>query len=675
MYLSYSPPSSSNDPHRRYIPDLRTNNMITNLGLSRIEPTRSAVAELSYNRVPTDESPFNPVLSDNVQYTPKPYITNRNRVVSKYENNNPGNNNIALYDTHIYTLNAMNEPKMANNQMYNNLMARAREKVRLKETDLLPTYGEANSSNGSIYNPELPISETNIVPPHGTIITDSYTTNSTNPYSTLNLDPRLNQFTNERAWNYPSTKADIAYDLQRANYIKERNLRQHEADDALFRRTKKDRWVEPKLAYMNRERNPTYKLDQTIKKEASKQNERNNLNERKATEAFVNSRVDINKPEYLDAHNYNVAASRLYQNFEPQYDRHMDYVYANNIPDLERERFTEPEEDKLRASNAIDRITSTIKNIFKWNKLGNKDCRNKIDSNLNYDDDKNIIYHDAPDMKQHDSSAIDTIDVNRTYDKHGLNSEIATKERFIYKPDHVLVINDGKLIDTYPDDEGNNLATSAVFADKYNKNQIVRSIAMIDNDKFLYIRKLDKDAIFIGDHQRMGDDLITVELPIEQLSKKFRDKIKKYNTSTNRDKVIDLKYEDFVELNKWVEQHPDMQRRLKKEQLHFRVRTNDYDAEIVRNFGTDKLDTGRRIFVDNKVYNGLADKYRKRMDEKLRGRVDKDLYSMDVNAENGQITMSPISSSNKNSESNNYRSFESKILGSRQSGLKRGQFD
>ncbi len=780
MSFNYEPPT------RRYIPDLTTNTMITNLGLSRIEPTRAKTMELSYNTVPTDESPFNPVLNDNVQYSAQPMIMKTNRVVSKYENNNPGNNNIALYDTHKYSLNCLNEPSMANNQMYNNLMAIAKQKVQLKPTDLMPVYGDPNSSNGSVYNPELPISSTNVVPPsgpytlpancecnvvsavpielspneehvtenfqpytpskerfnsyfspityshqyqnvplasptstysgfpsvghsgyvhmqtstddneanacmppHGTIVENDYWTLSTNPYSTLNLDPRLNQFTNERGWNYPSTRSDIAYDLQRANFIKERNIRQHEADDALFRRTKKDRWVEPMMAYMNRERTPVYKLDQTTAREAQKLNSRNTQNPRQQKESFVNQRTDVNKPHYLNANKYNNTYKAIYSDFDPKFRKDMEQVYATNIPNMRVEQFTNDvdeakgmyihDDNMDPITKTMHRISDTIKNMFGWNSHGKRDTRNKVDNQLDYDDAGNVCYHDAADMRQYD--------VDTYMSRRELANSVGTKERFYYKPEHVLVINDGsrsetglrpgKLVDAYPDDEGENLASSAVFVDKYNPNQVVRSLVMMDNNKLLLVRKYENDAIFAGDHRRMGEDLAVVELPIEAINKKFRDKLKKYNTGTNRDKVLNLTYDDFVELNKWVDEHPNKQKRVKREQLHYRVRTNDYDAKMIKEFDRDDSEVAKRVFVDSKVYNGLTDKYRKRMETKVKGRVDKDMYDQ-VGDCAGYMCCNPIPMGAKNDEHfSNYRQYEQKHVEqkSRSAGVRRGQFD
>lgn len=616
----------------RYIPDTRTNSMITNMGLSRIEPTRATLATMGYNNMPTDESPFNPVIYGDVQYSSKPLITNRNRVLSKYENNNPGNTNIALYDTHVYDLNAVNVPGLGENQMQKNLMQRAADKIRFKNEDLLYARGPKNSSNGWDYNPFLPISETNQPPPRRDPVA---------------LDERMLYHTTERPWNYASDRANMAYDLQRSEWIKERNRRQHEADDALLHRTKKDRWVEPKQAYRDRMHLPDYSLTEEDIRSASKQNERHTITDEKSHEAFVTSRTGF------DANDINHLTNDIYGSFMPDYDRHMRDVYEQDLIKARIEQF-DPSEAKGTITTAADYITKTISNFFGWNQGGSRDVVPSSDPNLEYDEDGSLKYH---------------------YD-HGsdfslANTEVSdftpgVSERFYYKPDHVLVVKDGTLVETYPDEDYSYTAVSAVTMDKINTG-LVRSVALIDNGKFIFAQKMAENAIFDGDHLPVGDDLIVVELPVTALDHKFRERIKKFNVGTKRDKVIELTYEDFIQFSDWIVKHPEVQKRLKKEQLHQRVRTNKFDSDIVDNF------EGKKTFVDEKVYSGLANEMRQRLQQHQKGRVDKDTTVVE-----GYSAISPLSSSNPTSlTSNSFRTIQhgTVLNTNRKAGLRRGAFD
>ena len=617
----------------RYIPDSRTNMMLANMSISRIEPTRAKMSTMGYNNMPSDESPFNPAIYADVQYSSKPLITNRNRVLSKYENNNPGNTNIALYDTRVYDLNATNVPALSNNQMQKNLMKRAEEKIRLKNDYLLPARGSKNASNGWEYNPYLPESDTNKPPINQ------------NP---VLLDERMIYHTAERPWNYASDRANIAYDLQRSEWIKERNRRQHEADDALFHRTKKDRWVEPKQAYRDRRYQPNYELSNEDIKQSEKQNERNTLTATRAQEAFVNSRIGF------DENDINHLNKDIYGTFMPEYHRDMKTMYDIEMLKSRTEQF-EPNEAKGSIVTATDYITKTISNFFGWNQGGNRDTTpEKYDPNLDYDEDGSLSYHF--------DHGIDSSNYNCRIEK--FSSDI--DERFYYKPDHMLVVKDGNLVETYPDEDYSYTAVSSVISDPLNTG-LVRNIALIDNGKFIFVQKRAQDAIFDGDHRPIGDDLIVVELPVSALDNKFRERIKKYNAGTKRDKVLELSYEDFIQFSDWIVKHPEYQKRLKKEQLHQRVRTNKYDYDIVTNF------EGKKTFVDEKVYSGLADQMRQRLLQHQKGRVDKEISTTE-----GYSAISPISSSNPTSiNASSYRTIQhgGQLPTNRKNGVKRGTFD
>lgn len=607
----------------RYIPDTRTNSMITNMGLSRIQPTRTALSSSGYNNMPTDESPFNPAIYEDVHYSSKPLITNRNRVLSKYENNNPGNNNIALYDTRIYDLNGTNVPALADNQMQKNLMNRAESKIRFKNEDLLlsSVRGSKNASNGWDYNPYLPVSPTNQPPPQA---------------GPIALDDRQLHHTAERQWNYASDRANIAYDLQRSEWIKERNRRQHEADDALFHRTKKDRWVEPKQAYRDRQHRPNYSLANS------------SIDNRQAiTEPFIASRVGF------DENDINHLANDVYGSFMPDYTRGMEDIYDTELLTSRMEQY-EPSQAKGTVVTATDYITKTISNFFGWNQGGAREQFPSIDTNLEYDEDGSLKYHFDPNLDfSASSSRIEQF-------TSGID------ERFYFKPDHMLVVKDGNLVETYPDEDFSYTAVCSVTSDPLQTG-LVRSIAVIDDGKFIFAQKRAEDSIFDGDHLPVGDDLIVVELPVSALDHKFRERIKKYNVATKRDKVIELTYEDFIQFSDWVVKHPEVQKRLKKEQLHQRVRTNKYDSDIISNF------EGKKMFVDEKVYSGLADNMRQRMMQHQKGRVDKD-----IDVAEGYSAISPLSSSNPTSMNGTaYRNIQHGVTldTNRKKGIRRGAFD
>lgn len=586
---------------QRYVPYTEMQNLKTQLQLSQIEPKRGYLNTQGYN-IPSNNSPFHPVIYSDVQYS-EPLLSKTNRCLTKYENKSPNMNDIALYDTRIYDLNAQNVPGLEDNVLYKNQMERARGKIQQAHTDLFPSIGN-DATNGIYYNPNLPISETN--KPHPTM----------KPVLT---DERISYHTNERPWNYESDRANMAYDLQRSPEIIERNRRQQEADDALFRRGKKNRWVEPKMAYMNRPYDPVYSIDEFTKKQSEKDNERITLSPIHAKEAFGKTRTGFNETDI------NHLNKEIYGSFQPEYSRQMNEMYDRETLKSRMEQF-QVENDNVPTIkgtfiNAVSHITDTITSFFNWNKYGSKSSPTKTnDENIKYDEDGSIIYED-----KYNTPTVS--EVNTSFQSE--------TERFFYKPDHVLIVKNGNIPEIYPDENHDYTAVSFVQADPLNTG-LIRTIVIKDDSKFKIIQKRNEDAIFTGDNRPYGEDFVSIEIPVDAIDDKIRERIKKYNMDTKRDKVIELTYDDFIAFSDFIVEHPEVQQRLKFSDLHQRVRTNKYDEDIITNF------EGKKTFVDDKVYAVINNNNVRRKQVKINtGRVDKEQNS----TIEGYSTNSPIYSS------------------------------
>lgn len=591
----------------RYIPSPEFHNMKTQLQLSRIESKRGYLNSQGYNNIPSDESPFNPIIYSDVQYS-EPILTKTNRCLTKYENKSPNMTDIALYDTHIYDINAQNVPGLENNTLHKNLMERARGKIQQSHSDLFKQNASSN------YNPYLPISSTN------------QPQENSKPIA---LDERMMYHTNERPWNYESDRANIAYDLQRSPEILERNRRQQEADDALLRRHKKNRWVEPKMAYMNRQYDPTYHIDEKTKRLAAKDNERISLSPIRTVEAFAHTRTGFDE---TDINHLNKEISGT---FQPEYSRYMNEIFDKNSLSSRIEQF-QPEQEKPKGviSNATSFITDTITSFFGWNNLGSKSSNSSLikDSHISYDEDGSITYQDkynTPTISEPVSNSFKPTDL----------------ERFYYKPDHVLVIKNGEIPDFYPDENHDYTAVSFVQADPLNTG-LIRTIVINDDSKFKIIQKRNSDAIFSGDNRPYGEDFVSIEIPVEYVDDKIRDRIKKNNLDTKRDKVIELTYDDFIAFSDFIVEHPEVQQRLKFADLHQRVRANKYDSDIITNF------EGKKTFVDEKVYSVINNNIRNKEQKINKGRFDKE----QIQTIEQYSTQTPIHSSlSPSSTSNAYR--------------------
>jgi len=441
-----------------------------------------------------------------------------NRVITKYENKHPLVNDIALYNTRTRSLNAEDDPALGDLRMHKDQMERASSKVLQRESWRLPHTDE--------YNPYLPISDTN-KPPVGY-----------NDGGRI-LDERMIWHTRDRPYTLESDRAQQARALQPNNNpeIIERNRRQHESDDAFLRRSKKNRWVEDKMSYINRPRTIEYKIDS------------------KPTKTIMQNVIAERVP--LNVNDPNNLVKDYQGHYSPEYQR------ENLINDNQRTENIESFEPKGGLKSTIDMITSFFSGLLNRQKLKNDEI---ID--MNYDE------------KLNDFDLIEPID---------------TKERMYYKPNHVHVMKQGDIETSFPDENYDNTAVAYKTLDPTG---VTRTNIILDrfgrgDAKIIIIQKREQDSIFINDGRQIGDDYVVMEIPIEQIDKKFRNKIISLNMDTERDKALKLEYNDFVQFNEILEQHPDMQKRLKKEQLYSNVRGKDLEMEFENN----------STFVDHNVYS------------------------------------------------------------------------
>lgn len=655
---------------RRYIPRSQTNHMETGAILSSIEAQRGVLQSQGYNNLPSNDSPFNPVVHADVRYH-EPIVSQTNRVLSKYENRHRNMNDIALYDTHTFDLNATN---ISGNKIHNNMMEKARSKVVQKNTDmyLSADNGSMLSSNSGPYVSGITMGSSSPINDQrehvlqqvlstgnvdhlfreqftsdftggftsGSFRTNGYTYNPYLPISETNKPPvdmppvitdeRMTYHTNERAWNYESDRANMAFDLQRSQEIIERNMRQHEADDALLHRTKKDRWVEDKQAYMNRPVNPyavpysksnphsrAYELTKSEQINASNQNQRKtDKPDVKKKESFNMSRAAlVNGPHgSYSVTDMNHARKDIYSTHQPAFSEKMHEInqinnMSHHMKNNRPEQYKAPEKAKSVELNIFKYVTDGVKRLLGINP-------------------EQRLHEDPRELYDEDGSSTRT---QETYDVYDDSMEIDKKDS-IDKRRRSIVIRNGEMMEVYPD---TNDATAVSYVTGDQLNGITRTIVMKEGGKYIVLQKHEEDKLFTNDHKRYGEDIIAISIPVEKVDTQTRERIRKRNMDTMRDKVLELDYNDFVMFSDYILQHIDQAERVKLESLYQHVRTNTYDADIVNNF------EGRKTLLDDKVYNLTYDNLRSK-DRLEHPRVDKQDYEAVV--ENLPVQSAPIKS-------------------------------
>lgn len=611
----------SGDSHARRIPITEHDHLTSQLQLARVETRSGQLSSTSFNNIPTAESPFNPIIHADVQYSPQPIITNRNRCLTRYENRNRNNADIALYDTRVRDLNALDVPGLANNTLYNDLMNRARDKIEIKHGDRLALAAVDSSSpstNGGDYNPFLPYSGTNTPAPGRTPI---------------QVDDRMMWYTNERPWTYESDRVAMAMNLQHSPHIQERNMRQQAADDALNNRHHVPRWNEAKGALFDRPDVPNYTIDDHIRADADRNGTpRQQLSAMHAVEAFGQRRTDG-----YDETNTTKMMRDVEARFIPEYARQMRENHLAENVRARLEQYTPPVdadghlngEVKGWFTTFIDRIGETVRSFFTWNAGGSKNVIRLEDTKVKYDDDGSIMIAERAHI----------------YDNTATIPQFERRfERFKETPTHMLVVRDGEIPSFFPDTNHDYTAVTCVQGDALGTG-LVRTMVLVDDAKMRIIQKHEQDAIFSGDNRPFGEDYLSIDVPLAMVDDKLRERIRKYNYDTLRDKVIELTYDDFVALSEFVVKHPEAQQRLKREELWKQTRSNRYDEEIATNF------EGRKTFMDEKVYSiARADGRHEKQVKANTGRIDRDQTVTAMRDVEPMMTAMPIGSMRRANE-------------------------
>jgi len=367
--------------------------------------------------------------------------------------------------------------------------------------------------------------------------------NSLIPTSSLLVDDRMNQHTSDRRYMLPSDRQQWALSLQPNNNpdIIERNRRQKEADDFFLRRNKKNRWVEDRMSYNKRANSSAYAVEEM---------------KRTAKVLPSSERITLNVVD---------EPTTAFGDFTPYHQREKESFEITNVRKMEPSGFIE---------STIDGVVTFFSSLFNRKK--------------SKDDEKTI-------------GATFTDEIQNEF--IGTDEQFKTKERMLYKPDHVYIMKTGEIISEFPEESNQ----SAIAYQTMNVTGNVRTNVILDrygqgDGKIVVMQRRAEDSIFINDGKSVGDDFIGVVIPIEHIDKKVRERIIKNNLDNSRNQPLSLEYGDFVQFNDFLEKHPEQQIRIKKHSIISNLRTGDIS----------EFEEGS-TFVDHKVYNALAENKRTKL--------------------------------------------------------------
>ena len=638
--------------HRRTFPTSSLDFLSSQIKQSRIQPLREH--EVSFIK----PQEFTKEVYEDVKYSTMPLANHRNRTLTKFENRYPVSNSIALYDMHHESLNDENRIGTYLQRQQRN---KAESKVVQKEDFRLPMsqYLSYDADLPGVYKqstmvempflttegemqPRLPAreGESEMLVGGGM----KYGTGTTRPRL---IDERMIWHTSDKQYSLPSDKSQLAIALQPNNnpYIQERNQRQKEADDAFLRRHKTNRWAENKAAYLDRQYLPHYGAEDLVAASGTGVHQesyaprltidRHSIQEATPGEAYATERIPLTVGGMK-------TLTKIYEgHYNPLYERGVNTLTADNLIDQRREHFNDAPKDS--GMNWFVRILDPIARFLKWRP-----------TNISTDDER---IHDS--LKQNTRALMHRAfgtDYTKPFGRFDYKYLQETPERFVYKPNYMLVIKNDTMLNDMSKD------VSDYPIDMYTRAFSYQTVDPTGWNKLRQVIYLDDEKVYIV--QRRGEEpmFTVVELPIDIIDERTRNKFGHIKEFSKRSKVAELDYEDHIAFSDYVVRHPEKQERIQIKDLGMVVRHPD-----ITYFDNPKIE-----YVDYSVYNlDNANKRQKLPNTSLKGRTD--LHQDIEKTVAMESSKEPIDTAVK---TEGFRTAMSKThYNFRTKGLKRGAFD
>lgn len=545
-YDQSPPPStSSTTSHSQYMDTTSTDDSQT-LRFDNINPNRQYIQNVS---IPTSSDTSALLNISQITSSSKPLIDMNDLVSGEFAKH------------HTLNLNGTNVESFAPNMStFNN------------------TTSTQNSSNGATYNPHLPYSDTNIPP------------SRINP---LLNDERIDQYNMslQRPWKWTEEISRDMNELYRSPMIKERNERQHAADDALFHRTAKfGRWAENPYAYQYRPVDTSYVLDKNDTKSHSKQSERkeptldpNTLNKERFT--------DINRDDTFNLQSQHNLSTDVLSSKRNIIEKEAKKAYHDNKRDTEK--FSNANVSELQDSAFITPVARTL-----WKMVG------KIKERFSA----------QPDRADVDDNG--TINLNtKEPSTNGLSTTTSDKpesqNRQYIKSDHMMVIRDGVSEDNWR--EANNLDTAYMYVCKdatgIGASRIVAYYE--DNNTLRILKRRSPELIYNKDTRPIENDCLIIDLKVDDLDTDFRKRIQKWNPNAKRKQPLQFDIDDFREIYNIATNHPSLQKREQQELDERKQRGNLWDNGRIWDEMKTSIEKTGKILIDRSAINQY------RMEEKF----------------------------------------------------------
>ena len=198
-------------------------------------------------------------------------------------------------------------------------------------------------------------------------------------------------------------------------------------------------------------------------------------------------------------------------------------------------------------------------------------------------------------IERYEANAKTVIDDEKTnriklYDRTYYMEDSPGKRKDTYnKGNFVQLVKKGEIYDVFPDDPTSHKAPILVQPDTFSKKP-VRTFATSDGKTLYILQKRDADDIYTLDGHKYDNDLIALEVPFVEMESGLRNRVNNSlgGTRRNNGKLLELSYDDLVQLSKYIEHNENNTIRLKNNKLYNVVRDYEWNDRFNDNF-KDKI--------------------------------------------------------------------------------------
>ena len=356
---------------------------------------------------------------------------------------------------------------------------------------------------------------------------------------------------------------------------------------------------------------------------------------------------ETNVTEHFGAKIHDEECSRAYYDYDQMKDNNLKYSANHDL-----RKFTTPLEDVRDRSELYENAQQMINeepfmqktvHVSPWENVRHTSVDSRVRKPLT------DIFTDIPEE--------DPLFINHKQQLHQKQMETGKREQFISnypivntvrrspkesfkKSDHILVTRTGNVKNVYTDPNSEQVAPVLITVD--NQNRPVRTFATLAKGNLQIIQQRDPSYLDIADGNYLNEDMLSLVVPMEILSPRLRENVAIAASKAKMAKrqVLELPFEDLVEIANIVYAEQDHARRLKLDTLRGQLAGSKFDEQLI--YGYEN-----KIFTTPWVIEEIEKNERMILKDRSERIAQKDTQEIDVGGINIPDTSSSMSQGNR----------------------------